>query len=201
MQYKRKDFFYKKAKKEHKASRAAYKLSEIQRRYDLVKKGNIVIDLGCAPGSWMQELSVWVGKKGKVLGIDRLPLHITLPNSCEFIQGDIMDDMSINNLYDMAGSKVNVIVSDMAPNISGIDFADAYHSYELGCLALNICHKILIPGGHFVLKIFPGAEFDDFMTQVRSCFLKVNAIIPEATRRTSIERYIVARGFKGRNCP
>lgn len=196
MGYDRKDHFYRRAKREGKASRAVYKLSELQKRFHLVRHGNTVIDLGCAPGGWMQELSAMVGPKGCVIGIDLLPIKILRAANCHFIKGDVEDASNINEILRLAGGKADTVLSDMSPNLSGIAFADAYRSYELCMRALDLCKILLKPNGNFVVKIFPGDELANFISELKKQFDKVDVVIPEATRKTSSERYIVARGFK-----
>ena len=196
MAYNRKDHFYKLAKKEGKASRAFYKLSELQNRFKLIRKGEIVLDLGCAPGGWLQELSKIVGKSGRVIGIDLLPVSVGLPNNVVVIHGDLNDDESIARIVDEANGLVDVIVSDMSPNISGVAFADAYRSYELSMLAFEICEKSLRDNGNFTTKIFPGEEFAGYVKMLKQNFSKVTTVTPEATRKTSSERYLVAIGYK-----
>jgi len=198
MAYDRKDHFYRRAKREGKASRAVYKLAELQRRFKLVKRGDAVVDLGCAPGGWLQELSPMVGGDGRVVGIDILPLTMGLPENCTFIEGDINDEGRLAEIEGLVRGKVDAIVSDMSPNLSGIAFADAYHSYELAMRALEVADRMLKHGGNFVVKIFPGEEFAGFMRELKSKFGKVNTVVPEATRKTSSERYLVGVGYKGR---
>lgn len=196
MAYDRKDHYYKKAKKEGKASRAVYKLAELQKRFRLVRAGDAVIDLGCAPGGWLQELSPMVGPKGRVIGIDLLPLKIQVPKNAHFLLGNIEDETALAKIEELAGGPADVIVSDMAPNLSGIAFADAYRSYELCKRALEVCTRLLKAGGHFVAKIFPGDELAGFIEELRTHFDKVQTVIPDATRKTSSERYLVGLGFK-----
>jgi 23S rRNA (uridine2552-2'-O)-methyltransferase len=196
MAYERKDHFYRKAKREGKASRAIYKLAELQSRFKLVRKGACVIELGCAPGGWMQELSQIVGPTGKVIGIDLLPLKISVPKHCTFVLGDITDAAALAKVQELAGGKADAVLSDMSPNLSGVAFADAYRSYELAMSALDVCETLLKEGGNFVVKIFPGEEFEAFVAELRRAFQKVATIIPEATRKTSSERYLVAMGFQ-----
>lgn len=196
MAYKRKDHFYLKAKRERKISRAVYKLSELLRRFKLVEREDIVLDLGAAPGGWLQELSPAVGPKGRVIGIDLLPLKISPPPNCKFILGDLTEEENQNMIVELANGKVDCVFSDMSPNLSGITFADAYRSYEVAMLAFEMCEKLLKPDGNFVVKIFPGHEFHDFVKDMKQNFKKVNAVVPEATRKSSSERYVVALGYK-----
>jgi len=197
MVYDRKDHFYRRAKREGKASRAVYKLAELQRRFALVTKGNAVVDLGCAPGGWMQELSPMVGPKGRVVGIDILPLKLGLPANCTFIEGNINDEGKLAEVEAAIRGRADCVVSDMSPNLSGIAFADAYNSFELAQRALEVCGRILKLGGNFVVKIFPGEEFAGFVKELKSKFKKTNTVVPEATRKTSSERYLIATGYKG----
>lgn len=196
MAYDRKDHFYKKAKREGKVSRAVYKLAELQQRFRLVKKGDIVLDLGCAPGGWLQEMAPLVAPTGKVVGIDLLPLKIQPPKGCVFIKGDLTDPASQERIAEEAGRLANCILSDMAPNLSGVAFADAYRSYELAVLAFEMCERFLGNNGNFVVKIFPGEELEGYLVDLKKRFAKVTMLTPEATRKTSSERYIVATGFR-----
>ena len=196
MAYKRKDYYYRRAKTEGKVSRATYKLSEIQRRFRITKNGDVVIDLGCAPGGWLTELAEFVGPKGKVVGIDILPVKIPPPKHCLVIRGDLKDESSKKKIDEACGGKVDAVLSDMSPDISGIEFADSYHSYELASLALETCYRLLKPGGNFLVKIFPGDEFADFVKALKLHFQSVSTVVPKATRKTSSERYLVALGYK-----
>lgn len=197
MAYKRKDHYYKKAKAEGKASRAAFKLDQIQKKYKIVGRGDTVLDLGSAPGSWLAELGKMVGKKGFVLGVDKLPLHIYPNENMLFYLGDLESEDAIEQLrFRLLTDTVDSIVSDMSPNLSGIAFRDTYRSYELANKAFEICQELLREGGNFVVKIFPGKETTAFKKQLEKCFTKVHMVVPPATRRTSSEQYIVARGFQ-----
>jgi len=196
MAYKRKDHFYMRAKREKKASRAAYKLSELQKRFKIAQRGDKVLDLGSAPGGWLQELSQMVGPTGRVIGIDLLPLKIAPPKNCLFIHGNLEDSESLRKITDAAEGKVDAIVSDMSPNLSGVSFADAYRSFEVATLALETCRRLLKPGGNFVVKIFPGEEFTGYVKTLKENFKKVSTVVPEATRKTSSERYMVGMEYK-----
>lgn len=196
MAYERKDHFYKRAKREGKVSRAVYKLAELQKRFHLVKRGDVVLDLGCAPGGWLQEVAPLVAPNGKVVGIDLLPLKIQPPKGCVFIKGDLTDHASQEQIAEEAGGLADCILSDMAPNLSGVAFADAYRSYELAVLAFEMCERFLGDDGNFVLKIFPGEELEGYLAALKERFAKVTMLTPEATRKTSSERYIVCQGFR-----
>lgn len=195
MAYDRKDHFYRKAKEEGKASRAVYKLAELQKRFRLIRSGDCVLDLGAAPGGWLQELGPLVGDKGRVIGIDLLPLKINAPKKCTFIRGDLTEEKNQELIAKEAGGKVDVVLSDMSPNLSGVPFADSFRSYELAVLAFEICEKLLMPRGNFVVKYFPGDEYHEYLSLLKKNFSEVTTVIPKATRKSSSERYIVALGF------
>lgn len=196
MSYERKDHFYRKAKREGKVSRAAYKIEELNQRFGIIKKNDVVLDLGAAPGGWLKETSRFVGERGRVIGIDLLPIKTHLPPNCAFILGDLSETGSQKKLADFVKGKVDVVLSDMSPNLSGVAFADAYRSYELALLAFEICKILLREGGNFVLKIFPGNEFSEYMKILRKNFFEATVVVPKSTRKTSSERYVVAKKFK-----
>jgi 23S rRNA (uridine2552-2'-O)-methyltransferase len=192
----RKDRFYKKAKDEGRASRAFYKLEQIQQKYKIFKGGDRVVDLGCAPGGWMEYISKVVGSSGKILGVDLLPLKITVRPNMFFIQEDMNNPIVAEEVLIKLG-KVDSVVSDTAPDTSGVKFRDSYLSYELALGALDIAKGVLKEDGNFVVKIFPGEEFMEFKKELQKHFTIVKQYRPEATRKTSNEIYLVGVGFKG----
>lgn len=194
--YDRKDRYYKKAKDEGRASRAYYKLEQIQQKHKIIKKGDFVVDLGCAPGGWLEYTSKLVGQGGCVFGIDILPIKINPVPNIHFLQGDINDEETLK-LITREERRVDVVISDMAPSTSGIRFRDSFLSYELSASAFEIAKKILKPNGNFITKIFPGEEFAGFKKELEKSFKKVDQYRPPATRETSIEVYLVAIGYKG----
>ena len=194
--YKRKDHFYKKAKEEGLSSRASYKLEQIQKKYRIIKRGDKILDLGCAPGGWVQIASKIVGPEGMIFGIDLLPIKINLPQNATYLQGDITDAEKISRIKECI-NEADVVVSDMAPDTTGIKFRDSYLSYELALEALEIAGKILKKSGNFVTKIFPGEEFDQYKKVLMKHFEKVVQFRPEATRKTSIEVYLIGLKFNG----
>lgn len=203
--YQRKDHYYKKAKVEGRASRASYKLEQIQSKFKIIKKGDFVLDLGCAPGSWMEVAGGIVGEKGHVIGIDILPIKIKLRSNMEFIQGKIGDITAslVVSRWSLVKPTTNdqrltadVILSDMAPNTSGVAFKDSYLSYELCMQALSVAKLLLKPGGNFITKIFQGEEVEGFKKTIAGLFKKVAVFIPPATREASKELYIIATGFR-----
>ena len=187
--YKRKDYFYKKAKEEGFRSRAAYKLIEIQKKYKVFKKGNYVLDLGCAPGGWIQVALKYIGKSGKIKGIDLLEVKPFQEKNVEIINSDISN-------YNFSEEKFDVILSDMAPNTTGIKHADYYRSYELCEKAFDIADKYLKKDGILVLKIFQGKEFNDLRVELKKSFEKVSVFKPKSSRSSSVETYLVCLNKK-----
>ncbi len=189
MAFNRKDFYYKKAKEEGYRSRAAYKLIEIQKKYKIFKKGDYVLDLGCAPGGWTQVALKYIGKKGKIKGIDLLDVEPFKEDNVEIIKGDIYE-------YDFKDEIFDVIISDMAPNTTGIKHADYFRSYELCEYAFNIAKKSLKKGGNLVLKIFQGKEFNELRGTLKKSFEQIMVFKPKSSRSSSVETYLVCKGFK-----
>ena len=193
--YKREDFYKRKAREEKYPSRSIYKLKEIDAKYKLIKKGDLVLDLGCAPGSWLIYISKKVGDRGRIIGIDIADLKIELPENAVFLKKDIMN-LSASDLIKARG-KYQVVVSDSAPATSGIDFVDVEGSLELCEKSLEIATEVLENGGNFLCKIFEGDGSDDFFKQVKQSFKFAKRFRPQATRKQSREIYIAAREFKG----
>lgn len=192
---KKREHFYKQAKKEGYRARSAYKLKQIQNKFRVLKSGNIVIDLGAAPGGWSQVAKEIVGEKGIVIGIDLLPIQ-SLKN-VTFIEGDMTDEESIKLLKScMKNKKADTILSDMSPDISGNYSVDQARSIYLSEQALKTCNEILKPGGNFVCKVFMGEDFQDFLKKLKSKFKSVKQFSPSASRKTSSEIYIIAKSFK-----
>jgi 23S rRNA (uridine2552-2'-O)-methyltransferase len=195
--YQRKDHYYKKAKEKGLPSRASFKIEEILKKFSLVKAGDTVLDLGAAPGGWTVILAKAVGPRGRVLAIDLNPLPKAPPPNCRFLQADLQNPEAEEWLKDqLAEHKAACLCSDMSPKLSGISFKDAYQSYELGQLALEVAKRWLSQGGHFVAKIFPGEEFQTFLKSMRDHFDKVKVFEPESSRKTSREVYVLGMGFK-----
>jgi len=196
-QYKRKDSFYKKAKSEGHVSRSYYKIEQIQKKYQVMKRGSRVIDLGCAPGGWLEYASGIVGKEGLILGLDLLPIKINQRENILYFQQDINDEATIDLVKEKV-SAADLVMSDMAPDISGVKFRDSFLSYELALEALEIAKQVLKKGGNFVTKIFPGEEFAGFKKELSNYFNQVKQYRPEATRKSSIEVYLIGLSYKGK---
>lgn len=171
-------------------SRAAYKLLEIDERDHLLKPGMVVVDLGATPGGWCQVAASKLGQGGKIIALDLLPLD-PLPR-VEFIQGDFRDDAVLAKLEEkLGGQQIGLVISDMAPNMSGIDSADQARAMHLAELALEFSVQHLKPGGAFLVKVFQGIGFEEYLKLMRSHFAKVATRKPKASRDRSSEQYLL----------
>lgn len=183
------------AQKKGLRSRAWFKLEEIQQGDKLFKPNMTVVDLGAAPGGWSQYVATQIGKNGRIIACDILPMDPIV--GVDFLQGDFRDPLVLQALLDRVGdNKVQVVMSDMAPNMSGTPAVDIPKSMYLVELALEMCRDVLAPGGSFLVKVFQGEGFDAYLREIRSLFTKVKIRKPDASRARSREVYIVATGRK-----
>ena len=190
------DPYVKRAQADGYRSRASYKLLEIIKKDKLVRPGMMVIDLGSAPGGWSQVVAPMVGVKGRVIASDILPMDSMA--DVDFIQGDFTEDAVFDEIMAAVGeAPVDLVISDMAPNISGVNAADQASSMYLVELALDMARQVLKPKGWFVAKVFQGEGSEEYLKDVRSSFDKVVIRKPDASRPRSREVYFVAKGFKG----
>jgi 23S rRNA (uridine2552-2'-O)-methyltransferase len=190
------DRFVKQAQKDGYRSRSAYKLLELNEKYKLLRPGMRIMDLGSAPGGWSQVASRLIGDKGRLLATDILPMA-SLAN-VDFMQGDFTNEKVLEEIFRwLDGAKFDLVMSDISPNITGIDSADQAASIYLLELALDMLHRTLKTGGTFVAKMFQGEGSDAYLSEVRRSFAKVSIRKPDASRPRSREVYIVATGFKG----
>lgn len=190
------DPFVKKAQLEGYRSRSAYKLTELNEKDRLIRPGMRIMDLGSAPGGWSQVAGKLVGAKGRVLATDILPMEPI--KNVDFVQGDFTDEKVVAELLEwLGGGKFDLIISDIAPNITGIDSADQASSMYFLDLALDTVRQTLKPGATFVAKMFQGSGSDEYVKELRTSFEKVLIRKPAASRAQSREVYIVAKGFKG----
>ena len=190
------DPYVKQAQKDGYRSRSSYKLIQLNEKDRLVRPGMLVVDLGSAPGGWSQVAARLVGAKGRVLATDILPME-PLKN-VDFIQGDFTEESVLKQVLDWLGNnQPDVVLSDIAPNISGIDSADQASSMYLVELALDMARQVLKPKGDFVAKVFQGAGSEEFLKDLRTSFDKVLIRKPAASRSRSREVYMVAKGFEG----
>lgn len=184
----RQDAFYRRAKKEQFAGRAVYKLQEIDQKYHLFRPGMAVLDLGCWPGSWLQYASTKIGPQGHLVGVDRFEGSIDLPR-CRWLVGNVFDVTAAQLCSDLQG--FHVVLSDMAPDTSGIRSQDQARSEQLFERALDIAEAVLLPGGIFVGKLFQGPGWAALLTRMRRMFARVESCKPQGSRKESIEQYIV----------
>ena len=189
------DEFVKKAQKEGYRSRAVYKLLEIIEKNNVIHNGDIVLDLGAAPRGWSQVAAKFVGEKGKVIASDILPIEEI--NGVIFLQGDFTEESIYEKLIELTGDfKVNVVLSDMAPNMSGQLSVDQPKSMYLADLAIEMAIKTLDLNGSFIVKLFQGEGFDAFVQTTRKSFKKVSVLKPKASRPRSKEVYLLASQLK-----
>lgn len=189
------DVYVQRARQDGYRSRATYKLLEINEKDRLFKPGMTVVDLGAAPGGWSQMAARLVGDKGRVIAMDILPMDGLA--GVAFLQGDFREQDVLEQLLKMIGDQgVDLVISDMAPNISGMGVVDQPRAMYLAELALDMARQVLKPGGDFLVKVFQGEGFDEHMRDVRSSFNKVITRKPKASRPRSREVYLLARGLK-----
>lgn len=189
------DAYVKRAKAEGMRSRAAYKLGEIAARDRLLVTGMIVVDLGAAPGGWSQVAAERVGARGRVIALDVLDMAPL--NGVTFIRGDFHDETAVAELERvLGGQKIDLVLSDMAPNMSGVPASDQARMLELAEMALDFALKHLKPKGNFLVKTFQGAGFESFLKTLRSRFTAVAVRKPDASRGRSSEVYLVGKGLR-----
>ena len=189
------DPYVQRAKAEGYRSRASFKLMEIDERDHLIRSGEVVVDLGATPGGWSQVAAKRMQGKGRVIALDLLemdPLH-----GVEFIQGDFREDEVLAELErTLAGQKVGLVLSDMAPNMSGILLSDQARVMHLAELGLEFSRNWLKPDGAFLVKVFQGYGFEDFVREMRQVFTSVSSRKPDASRDRSAEVYLLGKGLK-----
>ncbi len=188
------DHLTRRARSENYPARSVYKLEEIQNRFKVIKKNDQILDLGCAPGSWMLYAAKQTGKNGRVYGIDLKQIDIKLPANVSAIQDDILN---LNNSFFISeNNQFDVVLSDMAPATTGRKDVDALRSFELCNMALKVADDFLTASGNFVCKIFQGNDFNSFQKNVKSRFNNCKIFKPESCRKQSKEIYIIAKGRK-----
>jgi len=189
------DPFVQRAQSEGWRSRAVFKLEEIDRREKLLKPGQVCLDLGAAPGAWSQYAARQVGRKGRVVASDLLPME-ELPG-VEFVQGDFREEPVFDQLLSLLPERhVDVVLSDMAPNLSGVDAIDQPRSLYLAELALDMAERVLKPGGNALIKVFQGSGFQELVQGARRRYGRVKLVKPQASRSRSPEIYLLAMQFR-----
>ncbi len=194
LQRQERDVYVERAQREGYRSRAAYKLEEIDRKERLLVPGTLCVDLGASPGSWSQLAARKVGRKGRVWAIDLLPMEPI--EGVDFLQGDFTDPATAAALRERLGERqVDLVMSDMAPNISGNRAVDTPRSLALAEHALEFARSVLRPGGSLLIKLFQGAGVEDFVQELRAEFTVVRTLKPRASRAESREIYVLARNY------
>jgi 23S rRNA (uridine2552-2'-O)-methyltransferase len=194
-QEKKKEHFYKEAKKQGYRARSSFKLKQIQNRFKIIKKGDTVLDLGAAPGGWSQVAKELVGEGGTVIGIDILPIEPI--KGIIFLQGDLTEESTIEDVKQIIDEKkVDVIISDMSPDISGKYSVDQARSIWLCEHSLKIAEIFIKINGNFVCKVFEGEDFSTIAEKIKQKFKSVKYVSPPASRKSSSEKYIVAKFLK-----
>lgn len=186
------DHYTRQARKERFPARSVYKLRELQQRFNLVRRGDAVLDLGCAPGSWTMQAAELTGPSGRVIGIDLTPVTVALPSQAEARVQDVYP--LVENPVDYFGRSFDVVLSDMAPSTTGSRGVDAARSFALCEAALAIALRVLRPGGNFVCKIFQGEDFKAFTEAVKAGFTELKIFKPQSCRKASKEIYLIGKG-------
>ena len=196
IQDRKRDYYYKKAKAEQYRSRATYKLSQTAIKYDFINKGDVIVDLGAAPGGWIQAARKIVGKTGFVLGVDLKPIAPFPQEYIRTIVADFTEPETVEQILTFLPRKPDVLISDAAPNISGVWDVDQARQIDLANQALQLALKLLRPRGNFFVKVFEGDMLNDFITSVKQHFEIVKFIKPKASRAKSSEMYLLALQMK-----
>jgi 23S rRNA (uridine2552-2'-O)-methyltransferase len=190
--YDRKDGWYRKAKREGYRSRAAYKLIELDQKLGLFKKGMRVVDLGCAPGGWLQVAAARVGRRGRVVGVDLLQTQPLAEEQVKLVSGDVTQSDTCKRLAGLLGGTADLVLSDMAPNTSGVGFQDHVRSIELVRQASELAAALLASGGALLAKVFDGPDLDSLLGELKDSFGPPRRIRLKSTRKGSREIYLFA---------
>jgi len=193
--YQRKDAHYRRARAEGYRARSVYKLAELDRRYRILRRGDAVVDLGAWPGGWLQLALERIGREGRVVGVDLAAIQkLPAPNAALVI-GDVRDPATADVVLERLGRRADVVLSDLAPKLTGIRASDEARAEELNQVVLTLLPSLLAPSGRFVMKTFMGGGFEAVVRATRAHFKETNTTRPDATRRGSSELYVVGLGF------
>ena len=195
----KRDLYYRLAKRHGFRSRAAYKLKQIQKKYRIISSGDVVVDLGAAPGGWMQVARELVGEGGFVLGVDLREVTPLGYENTATIKADVTEPDTPKRILDALPRKADVVLSDLAPNVSGIWELDHVRQIELAEAALKIARGVLKPGGNVLIKVFQGELMDGLVRKVKRHFRRVKLVKPKASRSRSAEIYVLGFGFEESN--
>ncbi len=196
IQDRKREYYYRKAKEENYRSRATYKLVQANQKYGFIKRNDIVVDLGAAPGGWIQAARKMTGKHGFVLGVDLKPIEPFTQEYIRTIVADLTEPGIIEHILSFLPRKADVVISDAAPNITGVWEVDHARQIDLATKAMEIAECILKPNGNFFVKVFEGDLFNDFLQTVKTKFDSVKIVKPQASRAKSSEMYLLAMGLK-----
>jgi 23S rRNA (uridine2552-2'-O)-methyltransferase len=195
------EYYFKKAKEENYRSRSTYKLVQTNEKYDFIKRNSIVVDLGAAPGGWIQAARKMTGKNGFVLGLDLKPIEPFTQEYIRTIIADFTEPGTVDLINSFLPRKADVVLCDAAPNITGVWEVDHARQIDLAEKALEIAQCVLRPSGNFFVKVFEGELLNDFLQTVKTLFDEVKLVKPPASRQQSSEMYLLALGLKSeRNC-
>jgi len=195
------EYYFKKAKEENYRSRSTYKLVQANEKYDFIKRNSIVVDLGAAPGGWIQAARKMTGKNGFVLGLDLKPIEPFTQEYIRTIIADFTEPGTVDLIKSFLPRKADVVLCDAAPNITGVWEVDHARQIDLAEKALEIVQCVLRPSGNFFVKVFEGELLNDFLQTVKTLFDEVKLVKPPASRQQSSEMYLLALGLKSeRNC-
>jgi len=192
----KREYYYRKAKEEKFRSRAAYKLLQAVKKHQFIKPGDVVVDLGSAPGGWTQASRKIVGSKGFVLGVDLKRIRSFDQPNVRVVAGDVTDPQTVEQIRELLPRPADVVISDVAPNISGIWELDHARQIDLARWSLKIATSVLRPEGHFFVKVFQGDMLNDLVKEVKQNFAFVKLIKPKASRARSAELYILGMNLR-----
>jgi 23S rRNA (uridine2552-2'-O)-methyltransferase len=194
----KREYYYKKAKEENYRSRATYKLSQANEKYGFIRRDDVVVDLGAAPGGWIQAARKTTGKKGFVLGVDLKPIAPFTQEYIRTIIADFTESDIVEQIRSFLPREADVVISDAAPNITGVWEVDQAQQIDLATKALEIAQCVLRPRGNFFVKLFEGEMFNEFILKVKDLFDTVKIVKPQASRQKSSEMYLLALGLKSK---
>ena len=198
IQDRKREYYYKKAKEENYRSRATYKLVQANEKYQFIQRNDIVVDLGAAPGGWIQAARKMTGKNGFVLGVDLKPIDPFTQEYIRTIIADLTEPDMVQQILSFLPREADVVISDAAPNITGVWEVDHARQIDLATKALEIAQCILRPSGNFFVKVFEGDLLNDFIQTAKSLFETVKIVKPQASRAKSSEIYLLALGLKAK---
>lgn len=198
MQRRKRDYYYRRAKEEKYRSRAAYKLLQAVAKYRFIQKGNVVVDLGSAPGGWLQASRKLVGEKGFVLGVDLKPVEPLPEKNVQTIVADITEEGIAEKILTLLPRKADAVLCDASPNVSGVWEVDHARQIDLATHALRLTEKILKPNGSFFVKVFEGDLLRGFVETMKKCFVTVKLVKPKASKAESSEIFILGTRRKQR---